>query len=158
MNGARARRQPDDASWVVCRDMSARAPQIRYPDTRRLDLVDELHGQKVADPYRWLEDPDSPETRAWLDEQDALVRGYLDALPGRDQLRRRLTQLLDAGLVTAPAWRGDRCFFMRRTSAQEHAVLLTVDPDGTEHVLLDPIAMDPAGTTTLDAWQPDKEG
>src|SRR4051794_34273345 len=131
---------------------------FRYPEARRLDLVEELHGRKVADPYRWLEDPNSDETRAWVDAQDQLLRGYLDDLPGREHLRQRLTQLLSSGLVTAPAWRGDRCFFMRRTAEQEHAVLLTIDPDGTERVLLDPIEMDPAGTTTLDAWQPDKEG
>jgi prolyl oligopeptidase len=129
-----------------------------YPEARRLDLVEELHGRKVADPYRWLEDASSDETRAWVDAEDTLLRGYLDALPGREHLRQRLTQLLSPGLVTAPAWRRDRCFFMRRTAEQEHAVLLTIDPDGTERVLLDPIAIDPAGTTTLDAWQPDKEG
>ena len=61
-------------------------------------------------------------------------------------------------MVGAPVWRGERQFFMRRTAEQEHAVLLTVDPDGTERVLLDPMALDPTGLTTLDAWQPDKEG
>src|SRR4051794_40879187 len=131
---------------------------MQYPQARRLDIVDELHGRRVADPYRWLEDASSDETRSWVDAEDALLREYLDRLPGRDRLRRRLTQLLDAGLVTAPTWRGDRCFFMRRSADQEHAVLLTIDPEGNEQLLLDPIAIDPAGTTTLDAWQPDKEG
>ncbi|MFL6239255.1 MAG: prolyl oligopeptidase family serine peptidase [Actinomycetes bacterium] len=138
--------------------MPASTRVFRYPEARRLDLVDELHGHKVADPYRWLEDAASAETQAWVDAQDRLLRGYLDELPGRDHLRTRLTQLLSAGLVTAPAWRRERCFFMRRTSEQEHAVLLTIDPDGGERVLLDPVAIDPAGTTTVDAWQPDKEG
>ena len=67
-------------------------------------------------------------------------------------------ELLGAGTVGTPAWRGDRQFFMRRTAEQEHAVLLTVDPDGTERVLVDPVAIDASGTTTLDAWQPSKEG
>ena len=129
-----------------------------YPGARRLDIVEELHGRRVADPYRWLEDAASADTQAWVAEQDVLLRGYLDGLPGRDHLRRRLTRLLDAGLVTAPAWRGARCFFMRRTAEQEHAVLLTIDADGTERLLLDPVVIDPSGTTTLDAWQPDKEG
>src|SRR5436190_1583039 len=129
-----------------------------YPGARRLDIVEELHGRRVADPYRWLEDAASADTQAWVAEQDVLLRGYLDGLPGRDHLRRRLTRLLHAGLVTAPAWRGERCFFMRRTAEQEHAVLLTIDADGTERVLLDPVVIDPSGTTTLDAWQPDKEG
>ncbi len=67
-------------------------------------------------------------------------------------------ELLQAGLVSAPTWRGERSFLLRRLPDQEHAVLLTVDPDGTERVLVDPMAIDPAGTTTLDAWQPSKEG
>ncbi len=61
-------------------------------------------------------------------------------------------------MVSAPVWRGQRQFLMRRTAEQEHAVLLTIDPDGTERVLVDPMALDPEGLTTLDAWQPSKEG
>ena len=82
----------------------------------------------------------------------------LGAIEGRARLRDRLTAFLAAGVVTAPAWRQQRQFFMRRTAAQEHAVLVTVDPDGTERVLLDPMLLDPSGSTTLDAWQPSKEG
>ena len=67
------------------------------------------------------------------------------AIDGRARLRDRLTALLAAGVVTAPAWRHERQFFMRRTAAQEHAVLITVDPDGTERVLLDPMLLDPSG-------------
>src|SRR2546421_677218 len=108
--------------------------------------------------YRWLEAATSSESQTWIAAQDALLREQLDRLPGRNRLRKRLTQLLDAGLVTAPIWRGERCFFMRRAADQEHAVLLTIDHGGTERVLLDPVTIDPSGTTTLDAWQPDKEG
>ncbi|MGH8773998.1 MAG: hypothetical protein ACRDWI_02135 [Jiangellaceae bacterium] len=60
--------------------------------------------------------------------------------------------------VGTPAWRGDRAFHTRRTADQEHAVLLSVDPDGRERVLVDPIAVDHTGATTLDAWQPSKDG
>lgn len=133
----------------------------RYPAARRVDLVERLPEQdprfEVADPYRWLEDAASAESAAWLQAQDALADAEL-ANPGRDQLRSRLTELLAAGVVTAPAWRRGRQFFMRRSAAQEHAVLLTVDPDGAERVLIDPMAIDPSGATTLDAWQPSKEG
>ncbi len=131
---------------------------MRYPAAQRLDLVDDLFGRPVPDPYRWLEDPADPRTQAWSAAQDELARRTLDALAGRERWRRRLTELLAAGLVTAPVWRADRCFFLRRTAEQEHAVLLTLDPDGAERNLVDPGALDPAGTTTLDAWQPDKEG
>ncbi|POM27733.1 Prolyl endopeptidase precursor [Actinomadura rubteroloni] len=117
-----------------------------------------LHGREVPDPYRWLEDRDSAETRDWLAAQDALFHAAVDGLPGRDRLRARLTELLGAGHVGTPVWRGGRLFQTRRDPAQEHAVLVTTDPDGTERVLVDPMALDDAGTTTLDGWQPDKEG
>jgi prolyl oligopeptidase len=129
-----------------------------YPEARRSDDTDILHGSVVADPYRWLEDPDDPETVAWSVAQDDLLRSQNGDLPGRDRLAERVAQLLGAGTVGTPAWRGDRQFFMRRTADQEHATLLTVDPDGTERVLVDPVAVDPSGATTLDAWQPSKEG
>ncbi|MDP9496594.1 MAG: prolyl oligopeptidase family serine peptidase [Actinomycetota bacterium] len=131
---------------------------LMYPDAPRLDLVETLHGRAVADPYRWLEDPDSPEARAWRREQDQLCREHLDALPGRERLRERLAQLLAAGAVGTPVWRGDRAFFVRRQPDQQHGVLLVRDPDGSERVLVDPIAVDPSGATTLDAWSPSEEG
>lgn len=129
-----------------------------YPDAPRLDVVDVLHGHEVADPYRWLEDADSPETLAWSAAQEHLVRAHLDALPGRDRLAARLTELLSTGVVGPPGWREDRAFFVRREPGQEHAVVVVREPDGTERVLLDPMAIDPSGATTLDAWAPSKEG
>jgi prolyl oligopeptidase len=131
---------------------------MAYPPAHRLDLVEDLHGNAVADPYRWLEDPSSNDTKQWSAAQDVLCRNALDSYPGRDHLRRRVTALLGAGYVTAPAWRRGRAFFLRREPAQEHAVLLVREPDGTERVLVDPMVVDPNGTTTLDAWQPSKEG
>jgi prolyl oligopeptidase len=129
-----------------------------YPEARRTDDADELHGTSVPDPYRWLEDDGSPDTVAWSVAQDALLAEHTAALSGRDRLRTRVGELLGAGTIGTPSWRGDRQFFLRRTAEQEHAVLLTVDPDGTERVLVDPAALDPTGATTLDAWQPSKEG
>ena len=73
-------------------------------------------------------------------------------------MRRRVSELVGAGIVTAPVWRGGRQFVMRRTAEQEHAVLIVIDDDGTERTLIDPMELDAAGTTTLDTWQPSKEG
>lgn len=129
-----------------------------YPPAQRQDIVEDIHGHRVADPYRWLEDADAPETREWLAAQDRLFHKVADALPGREALRARLGELLGAGSVGAPVWRGERRFFTRRAADQEHPVLYTVDPDGSERVLVDPMVLDPGGTTTLDGWQPDKEG
>src|SRR4051794_39959249 len=135
-----------------------RAHSPEYPPAHRLDLTEELHGLQVADPYRWLEDPDSTETKDWSAGQEALFQAERLTWPGRERTRERLLDLLGAGIVSAPVWRGARQFFMRRTAEQEHAQLLTVDPDGTERVLVDPVALDPTGLTTLDTWQPSKEG
>jgi prolyl oligopeptidase len=129
-----------------------------YPEARRSDDEDVLHGTPVPDPYRWLEDDTAPQTVAWSEAQDALLAAHTADLPGRERLRARVAELLGAGMVGTPVWRGQRQFFLRRTAEQEHAVLHTVDPDGTERVLIDPIAVDPSGMTTLDAWQPSKEG
>jgi prolyl oligopeptidase len=128
------------------------------PPAARLDLVEELFGHAVNDPYRWLEDPTTEQSKAWAAGQDALYQANRATWPGQDRLRGRLTELLGAGLVTPPVWRGQRQFLMRRTAEQEHAVLLTVDPDGTERTLIDPMQLDPSGLTTLDTWQPTKEG
>ncbi|MCP2341897.1 prolyl oligopeptidase family serine peptidase [Actinomadura rupiterrae] len=130
----------------------------QYPSAPRQDVADDLHGHRVPDPYRWLEDAGSEDTAKWLAAQDELFHQTVDGLPGRDRLRARLGELLGAGSVGAPVWRGDRRFFTRRRAEQEHPVLYTVDPDGSERVLVDPTALDPTGTTTLDGWQPDKEG
>jgi prolyl oligopeptidase len=129
-----------------------------YPRAERLDLVDHLHGRPVADPYRWLEDPDDPRTREWSAAQDTLARAHLDALPGRDRLAGTLGALTNAGWVGVPVWRAGRRFASRREPGQEHGVVSVTDPDGTERVLLDPAAIDPTGLTTLDAWVPDLEG
>ena len=129
-----------------------------YPLAERLDIADELFGHRIPDPYRWLEDPGDPRTVAWSAAQDELTGPYLAGLPGRDGLRARLTQLLATGSVGVPVWRGSRAFFSRRDAGGEHPVLLVREEDGTERVLVDPLALDPAGTTTLDAWTPSVEG
>jgi prolyl oligopeptidase len=131
---------------------------VRYPDAPRLDLVEHLHGHPVADPYRWLEDPADPRTAAWTEAQDALTAAELAALPLRDRFAARLGELVHAGAVGVPVWRAGRAFSTRRDPGQEHAVLRVREPGGAERVLLDPMAVDPSGTTTLDAWSPSWEG
>src|SRR5579859_1837376 len=98
-----------------------------YPAARRLDLVEELHGYRVADPYRWLEDPGSAETRDWLAAQESLWAGYRDTLPRREEFAARVRELLRVGAVGLPVWRGTARFAMRRDPDQEHAVLYVSD-------------------------------
>jgi prolyl oligopeptidase len=132
--------------------------RVRYPDAERLDLVEDLDGHRVADPYRWLEDPADPRTQAWAAAQDALAADVLGALPLRSAFTARLERLVHAGAVGVPVHRGGRAFSTRRDPGQEHAVLRVREPDGTVRVLVDPMAVDPSGTTTLDAWSPSWEG
>lgn len=138
----------------------ARAEQ--YPPAHRLDLVEQLAGHQVADPYRWLEDAADPDAASWSRAQDELFAQERHRWAGRDALATRVASLLGAGVVGPPVWRGDRYFFMRRTAGQEHGVLHVSESDGTggrvERVLVDPVALDASGATTLDAWQPSKEG
>ncbi|WP_440063946.1 prolyl oligopeptidase family serine peptidase [Streptosporangium sp. OZ121] len=129
-----------------------------YPPAERQPVVDHLHGHAVPDPYRWLEDPDSPETRSWTAAQEELWREHAGTLPGRHLWHSRVAALTGAGTVGTPMWRGGSRFFLRRTASQEHAVLYRTGPDGVEETLLDPMELDPSGLTTLDHWQPDLDG
>jgi len=134
-------------------------PTFDYPEAERLDLIDEIHGTPVADPYRWLEDPEDPRTSEWIGQQDALYATWLGQQFGFDgQLRRRLTELADAGGISAPAWRGDRYFQTLRGPGADYPVLYTTGPDGVTRALIDPAALDPSGTTTLDGWFPSADG
>lgn len=130
------------------------------PDTTapRDDIVEVIHGRRVADPYRWLEDADDERTRAWSASQDALYAERLGTWTTREHFETRITQLLGAGMIGVPIWRGARRFQMRREAGQEHAVLVVSEPDTGERVLIDPMVIDPTGLTTLDTWQPSKEG
>jgi prolyl oligopeptidase len=138
--------------------------EFKYPPARRLDLTEDIGGHQVSDPYRWLEDDTSAERAGWLSAQADLFDSFRDELPGRDRLAAQVRELLSTGYVGTPAWRGERCFYTRRDPGAEHGVLYTrvwgagEVGDGAEQVLVDPMAIDPSGLTTLDAWQPDKEG
>ena len=132
--------------------------EFGYPRARRLDLTEDISGHQVSDPYRWLEDDASAERAEWLGAQGEVFLAYRDELPGRERLAARVRELLSTGYVGTPAWRGERSFYTRRDPGAEHGMLCTRLGDGTEQVLVDPMAIDPSGLTTLDAWQPDKEG
>jgi prolyl oligopeptidase len=131
---------------------------IEYPQARRQDLTEDLFGHRVSDPYRWMEDPGSSERRDWLAAEESLYAAERAGWPGRDRFAARVRELLNVGFEGTPAWRGERRFFTRREPGQEHGVLYTQVPGGVPQVLIDPMAIDPSGVTTLDAWQPDKEG
>ncbi|MFC3687811.1 prolyl oligopeptidase family serine peptidase [Aquipuribacter hungaricus] len=137
-----------------------------YPPAERTDVVDVLHGTEVADPYRWLEDAGDPRTLAWSGQQAALLQAHAAAWPGREHVRSTLTALLATGSVSSPATRVRdgvvTRVLVRRDPGAEHGVLLlrTLRPDGgsDERPLVDPVALDPTGATTLDAWSWSPDG
>src|SRR5262245_22163062 len=92
--------------------------------TRVDDVVETLHGVEIQDPYRWLEDGSTDETRAWVDAQNAATRAVLDALPQRPAIQSRLSELLSTGLVGTPDVRGSRAFYQRRDGTADQPVLL----------------------------------
>jgi prolyl oligopeptidase len=133
-------------------------PALQYPPSRRDDVVDDYHGVRVADPYRWLEDPDSADTIAWTAAQNALTRAALDGTL-RERIRAELTRLYDYPRASAPAPRGSRRFFTRNEGLQNQPVLYVQDGlDGGPRVLLDPNTLSADGTVALTAWEPSDDG
>ena len=126
------------------------AQSITYPAARKSDVVDDYHGTKVADPYRWLEDVDSPETRAWVEAENRVTFAYLEQIPERERIRKRLTALWDYPKYGAPFKKGGRYFFFKNTGLQNQSVLytqrsLTAEPE----ILLDPNTLSADGTVAL---------
>src|SRR5687768_1765973 len=120
------------------------------PATRAADQVDEYHGRRVPDPYRWLEDTDSPEAAAWVNAQNAVTFAYLAGIPEREAIRKRLTDLWYYERYSAPFRRGGRYFYFRNDGLQNQSVLFTQPSLGAPAtVLLDPNVLSPDGTVAL---------
>jgi prolyl oligopeptidase len=132
---------------------------MAYPATRAESVVDTLHGVKVADPYRWLEDEKSSEVQAWMKAQDAFAREHLGRLPGRDALAKRFAELYYFDAVSPPAVRGNRFFYARKHKDKEKSVVYWREGEqGAEKVLLDPNTWSPDGTVSLGTWAPSWDG
>ncbi len=102
-------------------------------------VIDKLHGIEVVDPYRWLEDQNSPRTRRWLGEQAAYARAYFSRIPGREKIRKRVAELLDVEIVSEPRKVGDRYFFLKRAPRQEQPVIMMREGGGGAEIpLVDP--------------------
>lgn len=123
---------------------------VKYPDTPRHDVTDDYHGTAVADPYRWLEEMESAQTRAWVDAQNELTASYLDSSEERDQLRRRMEQLWDFPRQSAPVRRGDWYFYSRNDGLQPQPVLYCRPVGGgDESVVIDPNGLSEDGTVAV---------
>ncbi|MGD9890002.1 MAG: prolyl oligopeptidase family protein [Dehalococcoidia bacterium] len=126
---------------------------------RHDDIVDDYHGTNVADPYRWLEDPDSPETRAWIEEQNATTFAYLDGIPSRPAIKERLTRLWNYERYSLPWKDGGRYFIFRNDGLQNQSVLYTMSAlDAEPRLLLDPNLLSADGTVALSSVAVSEDG
>ncbi|MDQ5850717.1 MAG: S9 family peptidase, partial [Chloroflexota bacterium] len=130
-----------------------------YPESLRLDEVEVLHGTPVPDPYRWLEDVDSEQTRRWIAAQNELTFGYLNEIPEREPIRQRLTDLWDYEKYGVPFTHGGRYFFTHNDGLQNQNVLFWMESLGAEpRVLLDPNQLSEDGTVALTGYAASEDG
>ncbi len=121
-----------------------------YPASHQGDQVDDYHGVKIADPYRWLEDPDSDESRAWIEAQNQVTFGYLNDIPERETIRQRATELWNYEKFGVPFKQGDRYFYFKNDGLQNQSVLYTLPHlDAEPRVLIDPNTLSEDGTVAL---------
>ncbi len=151
----------------VCVILAVGVMAAQPPQTRRVQQTDIYHGVRVEDPYRWLEDPDTPETRQWIEAQNRYTRSFLDSVPGRAGLRARLDVLhrfdrfqaysTSGGAMAGWIIRGGRVFtYFQRGSQNQPA--LSVREGGRERVLLDPNTMSKDGTTAINSFAVSRDG
>ena len=125
-------------------------PSIVYPSAHTVDQVDDYFGTPVTDPYRWMEDLDSPEVKQWIDEENQLTRSVLDRFPERDAMQRRLMDLINFERFSAPVVRGSRYFYWHNTGLQNQSVLFWMEGlNGEPKVLLDPNTLSEDGTVAV---------
>ena len=132
---------------------------IEYPDARRGDVVDEYFGVEVADPYRWLEDPDSDESRKWIDAENELTQRWLSQVNAKPRIRARVEELWNYERYGVPRVKGGRYFFTHNDGLQNQAALYVADTlDGDSRLLLDPNSLREDGTAALASWSVNKDG
>jgi prolyl oligopeptidase len=132
---------------------------VQYPDTRKDDQVDDYHGTKVADPYRWLEDDNSAETLAWVTAQNQVTRSYLERIPYRSQFQQRLQELYNYPKYGIPSRSGAFYLWSKNDGLQNQSVLYVQEGlNGTPRVLLDPNQLSPDGTVRLMAGEASRNG
>ena len=126
---------------------------LKHPRTHRVGQVDDYHGTRVADPFRWLENPDSPESRRWIEAQNVVTSNYLAKIPSRAALKERLTKLWNYERFGLPYKEGQRYFYSRNDGLQNQAVLYSLpDLDAPPQVLLDPNTLSKDGTVALKSY------
>jgi len=144
---------------AACKAPTKREPiTVSYPTTKKVDTVDTYFGTEVKDPYRWLEDDRSPETEAWVKEQNTATFGYLDQIPFREDLKNRLEKLWNYEKLGSPFKEGDYTYFYKNNGLQNQYVVYRKKDGGKEEVFLDPNTFSEDGTTSLMSLSFTKDG
>ena len=131
---------------------------MTYPAPKTVEQVDDYHGTKVKDPYRWLESLDSPDTRSWVEAENKLTFGYLEKIPQREKLQARLTELWNYERYSPPFHEGGRYFYSKNDGLQNQNVLWRQLEGKPAEVFLDPNTLSSDGTTALDQLSFSRDG
>lgn len=137
------------ASIIVSQGVSAQSSSIKYPVTPKKEVASNFFGEKVSDPYRWLEDDRSTETAAWVKAQNEVTFAYLDKIPYRNQLKEQLQEKWNYEKIGAPFVEGAYTYYYKNDGLQNQSVLYRKDNNGKEEVFLDPNTFSKDGTTSL---------
>jgi prolyl oligopeptidase len=133
--------------------------KIQYPKPKKVDQIDDYHGTKVADPYRWLEDPDAADTRQWVQDENKITFSYLEKIPARQQIKDRMTKLMNYERYSVPFHEGGRYFYSKNDGLQNQNVWFWTDSvSGTPKVLLDPNTLSKDGTVAISGLSVSHDG
>ena len=143
---------------IVCTLFMNAQTKITYPESKKIDHIDTYFGEKINDPYRWLEDDRSAETEAWVKAQNVVTYDYLAQIPYRNQLKTRMEQLWNYEKISAPFKEGDYTYYYKNNGLQNQSVLFRKDKNGKEELFLDPNSFSKDGTTSLGGINFSKDG
>ena len=144
-----------------CQQEKSKMPHItvEYPDVMRdSSVVDDYHGSEIIDPYRWLEDDNSAETKAWVGAQNKVTSGYLDQIPFRKNVIDRLTELWDYEKYSSPFKESGEYYYFKNDGLQNQSVLYRINDDGIDEIVLDPNKFSDDGTSSLAGMGFSKDG
>jgi prolyl oligopeptidase len=147
------------AAWAQSETNAPTKRSLTYPDSRKVDVVENYHGRQIADPFRWLEDTESAETAAWVAAQNRVTESFLQSIPERAEIRKRLEQLWNHERYSLPQRHGVLYLYTHNNGLQNQNVLYVADSlDGARRVLLDPNSLSDDGTISLAGFEPNVDG